>query len=59
MRKFLAEDPGIRPGRFVTSSETLSHGLDLARRLFGAEIEEELIVNAELGIFPVDDSPAP
>lgn len=28
---------------------------DQARRLFGDEIREPLIVNAELGIFPVED----
>jgi hypothetical protein len=27
----------------------------LARRLFGDEVKEPLIVNAELGIFPMED----
>lgn len=29
--------------------------LALARRLFGEEVKEPLIVNAELGIFPMED----
>jgi hypothetical protein len=28
---------------------------ELARRLFGDEVREPLIVNAELGIFPIED----
>lgn len=38
-----------------SQEEQEAHDRALARRLFGDEVKEELIVNAELGIFPIED----
>jgi len=42
--------PVIQP-----SQDDPDHDQELARRLFGDEVREPPIVNAELGIFPMDD----
>jgi hypothetical protein len=39
----------------VSQEELEAQDRALAKRLFGDAVKEELIINAELGIFPIED----